>query len=259
MTGQALFLTFLLLLASSLLNAQNAPSAPLKIAYSASHSEPYSFTDKGQITAGIIKDLMDALAEQLGTKAEYLLLPRKRIPQYLLQGKADIKVIANPAWEPQPDKFLWSAPLFTETQILVLPNNPTLSSEVRLDNLPGDRIGTILGYSYPILEAYFREGSLQRIDSRELELSFKMLMAGRLDALVSSEILVRHHLKTQGASRDYRLVTGLLPSYEIRLMISQNTRFSLVDINRASQHLKDSGKVRGTLNTYLFSGHTLIR
>jgi len=71
MTGQARLLTCLLLLASSLLNAQTTTSAPLKIAYSASHSEPYSFTDKGQITAGIIKDLMDALAKQLGTKAEF--------------------------------------------------------------------------------------------------------------------------------------------------------------------------------------------
>jgi len=255
MTRQARLLTYLLLLASSLLNAQSVPSAisaPLKVAYSASHSEPYSFTYKGQITTGIIKDLMDALAEQLGTQAEYLLLPRKRIPQYLLQGKADIKVIANPAWEPQPDKFLWSVPLFTETQILVLPNNPALSKEVRLDSLPGDRIGTILGYSYPILGPYFQEGSLQRIDSRELELSFKMLMAGRLDALVSSEILVRHYLKTQGSSLNYRLVMGLLPSYEIQLMISQNTRFSLEEINRAVQHLKNSGKIRETLNKYLW-------
>ena len=252
MTGQARLLTCLLLLASSLLNAQTTTSAPLKIAYSASHSEPYSFTDNGQISAGIIKDLMDALAEQLGTKAEYLLLPRKRIPQYILQGKADIKVIANPAWEPQPDKFLWSVPLFTETQILVLPDTSAPSKEVHLDNLPGDRIGTILGYSYPILGAYFREGRLQRVDSRELELSFKMLMAGRLDALVSSEILVRHHLKTQGSSLNYRLVMGLLPSYEIRLMISQTTRFSLVDINRAVLHLKNSGKIQESLDRYLW-------
>jgi len=252
MTGQAQLLIYLLVLASSLLSVQTAVSDPLKIAYSASHSEPYSFTDNGQITAGIIKDLMDALAEQLGTKAEYMLLPRKRIPQYLLQGKADIKVIANPAWEPQPDKFLWSVPLFTETQILVLPDTSAPSKEVRLDNLPGDRIGTILGYTYPILGAYFREGSLQRVDSRELELSFKMLTAGRLDALVNSEILVRHYLKTQESSLNYRLVMGLLPSYEIRLMISQTTRFSLVDINRAVLHLKNSGKIQEILDKYLW-------
>jgi len=63
---------------------------------------------------------------------------------------------------------------------------------------------------------------------------------------------VRHYLKTQGSSLNYRLVMGLLPSYEIQLMISQNTRFSLEEINRAVQHLKNSGKIRETLNKYLW-------
>jgi polar amino acid transport system substrate-binding protein len=243
---------FLILgLCTLLLGASAATAAPLKIAYSVSHGEPFAFENSGSVSAGIIKDLMDALAKELSTEAEYLQLPRKRIALHLQQGRAHIKVIANPSWESEPERFYWSVPLFSDATIMVIPKRSKLPALPELEAQSGLRIGTILGYRYPPLEHAFKSGHWSRYDAKRLTQSFRMLDAGRVDALLHSEILLRYYFKNTATGEDYRLVRGLGMDDDIQLMISKSTPFAFEDINRIMQKYKRDGTIQRTLDKYL--------
>src|ERR1700740_832275 len=62
------------------------------------HVMPLVELQQGQLTGGILKDIGDALAARLGRHASYLVLPSRRVPLGLQEGKADALCYVMPAW-----------------------------------------------------------------------------------------------------------------------------------------------------------------
>src|SRR5690606_12424343 len=83
------------------------------------------------------------------------------------------------------DKFLWSVPLFHQRDLLV--GSPGQYAPARLEQLPTQAVGTVLGYRYPALDALFDQGRLRREDSRNQVLVLQKLQAGRYRHAVSNE------------------------------------------------------------------------
>ncbi|UMR33035.1 hypothetical protein MJ904_13215 [Massilia sp. MB5] len=69
---------------------------------------PISEFRAGELVGGIHKDLGEALAQQLGRRAQFLAMPRKRIAQTLEAGRADVLCMYMPEW--LPGSFYWSSP-----------------------------------------------------------------------------------------------------------------------------------------------------
>ena len=85
----------------------------LRAAVSDTNTPPYAiFDDAGKLSAGLSKDILDALASISKLDIQYLDLPRTRIEGWLESGQADVACFLNPDWVTEPDLYHWSPPLF---------------------------------------------------------------------------------------------------------------------------------------------------
>ena len=92
----------------------------ITVSFGQHDSAPYAITEGEKLVGGIIKDLMDALADELKIKVVYKRIPRTRTVNYLLTGSIDVMPISNPQWVVESEKLFWSIPLFEELNKFVV-------------------------------------------------------------------------------------------------------------------------------------------
>ncbi len=145
--------------------------------------QPYVDTDSSdQLQGGLIKVVGEELAAALGLHPRFMLTPRNRSAALLTTGEVDVILLSNPAWLADSERFVWTQPLFRESEVVVA----LASAPVRtLADLKGKRIGTTLGFKYfgPIGEMLSR-GELQRDDASSVRNSLQMLKGGRVDCVI---------------------------------------------------------------------------
>lgn len=171
-------------------------TAALKAVVSETNPVPFAmFSAEGQLVGGLSKNLLDRVAAALDTEVQYLDVPRARVEQWLISGKADIGCFLAPDWVVSPTLLHWAGPLFYSAQLVVRQNS---SKPIRqLSDLYHQRIGTIRGYVYPELEQAFAEHLLVRDDAHSLESNLTRLAQGRLDAVMTVDLSLGYVLQKQ--------------------------------------------------------------
>ena len=159
----------------------------LRAVVSDSNTPPYAiFDDAGKLSAGLSKDILDALALVSQLEIQYLDLPRARIESWLETGQADIACFLNPDWVDDRTLYLWSPPLFATQQLFIRrADSPPIMA---LPDLAGKRVGTTRGFTYPELEQVFALGDVIRDDAHSLQSNLKRLEQGRLDVVMSVDL-----------------------------------------------------------------------
>jgi polar amino acid transport system substrate-binding protein len=82
----------------------------------------------------------------------------------------------------------YSQPIFEE-KLIVYVHRDKAFRFTRVDDLNGKRIGVIRGWSYTeAFDEAIRDGSIKVSESSSDEANFKMLVSGRLDAVIAIEL-----------------------------------------------------------------------
>ena len=92
---------------------------PLKILVDSSTAMPMALIADAKVIGGIHRDVGLAIARELHAQPVFIVLPRKRIPVALQQGKGHIACHFLPEW--LPGEFDWSEP-FMPNALLLLSN-----------------------------------------------------------------------------------------------------------------------------------------
>ncbi|SNY50810.1 polar amino acid transport system substrate-binding protein [Arsukibacterium tuosuense] len=172
----------------------------LRAVVSDSNTPPYAiFDDSGKLTAGLSKDILDALALVSQLDIQYLDLPRARIESWLETGQADIACFLNPDWVAEPTLYLWSPPLFATQQLFI--RRADSQPINALPDLAGKRVGTTRGFTYPELEQVFALGDVIRDDAHSLQSNLKRLEQGRLDVVMSVDLSYYFFMNNGGLGR----------------------------------------------------------
>ncbi|MFJ2365261.1 substrate-binding periplasmic protein [Pseudomonas sp. NPDC087697] len=167
------------------ISANSAP-APLRFAITDSWAMPMVQIEHGRPTQGILYDVMLSLATQVGLPAEFHVLARARLQSSMEHGEIDIRCYAAQSWLPnQSGDYIWSVPLWFQRDLLISTQGAPAS--VIPSSLSVQPIGTVLGYSYPTLQALFDNGQLKRDDARNQEQVLQKLLAGRYHYAVSNQ------------------------------------------------------------------------
>lgn len=210
---------------------------------------PYVELQNGKLSGGILKELTEQLGQQLNIDIQFMVLPRKRLQQQLLQGQLHLLPHANPAWLPNADQFLWSKPWLYDEDILVASSAAPVTVQ-RIDQLHGLRIGTILGYHYPELEFFFEHQLLLRDDAHDLKQNFQRLAAGRIDLLVDSRVMIDYQLHHQLDASQFQ-VTGLVAATNHRyLALSRTAPVTIKQLNNALAKLQRENRIEQLLENY---------
>ncbi|CAD5108699.1 substrate-binding periplasmic protein [Zestomonas carbonaria] len=223
-----------------------AEERPLRFSVSESWVMPMMNIENGQATGGILYDLQTRLAEKVGRRAEQLVMPRLRVQQMLARGEIDVRCYVNPAWLTESHhQYIWSVPFLVQRDWLVGRHAVPL----QLEQLHGETIGTVLGFTYPRLEPLFASGQLLRDDARTQALALLKLDAERYRYAISNELSLAWFNRHQPANRQLQPLSQLSADL-VACIVRDEPDVPTMQLLRALVRMKEDGEIEEILSRY---------
>jgi len=225
-----------------------AAPAPLRFSIAESWAMPLVDVENGQPTQGILLDMMKSLAKQVGSPAEFYVIPRKRLQQAMENGHIDVRCYAAQSWLPNlSGDYIWSLPLVEQRDVLVARNGD--NDRVDIATLKGEKVGTVLGFFYPGLQARFEAGAVQRDDARNQEQVLQKLLAGRYRYGASNQLTLNwlnHQLPPEERMHEVAVIQDL----ELGCYVRNDPDVPVQRILRTLLRMKMSGEIDGLVRKY---------
>jgi polar amino acid transport system substrate-binding protein len=237
---------FMIMMLFGLCSELNAKE--LRIAASAYLSEPYTIYEKGELRGGLIKDIFDSLGTEFAVKIQYKDVPRKRVEAGLMAGEIHIAPVARPQWLSKSFAGQWTEPVFRIKELLVVHAQSKLNYRGP-DDLKGLRIGTILGYHYPLADAYFQAGTATRWDVQKADQNLDMLLKKRVDACLMHDLVFRYFQKTNPRASHLRAF-DVEPEFDVFWAVSPKTSVPVERLNSFIRETRKSGRLDQFLSRY---------
>jgi polar amino acid transport system substrate-binding protein len=238
-----------LLLPLALIHLLHAPCRAEQLVFAVSTGSAMPMTDfhAGELTAGLLKEFGDALARELRYTPRYLTVPRKRVEEPLLSGRADLLCDLRPEWLERKD-WRWSEAIFSNTQIIASrADTPVIQRLAQLDQL---RVGTLLGYHYPQLEQALGEPlsvHFVRDDASSDDLNLAKLLGQRYAYMVTNALYFDYQLKTNPERARLNPASYPVMAFDTYCALPPHGKLELSAVNRAIQALKRRGEIQAML------------
>ncbi len=219
-------------------------SLPLKIRFSASNSwsQPYAFYDQNKnLIGGVIKDLMDEIADQLGKTPEYVTIPRKLVDTASANKKIDARCYVVEGWVKDPNIYDWSKELFDIVNVVAF--SKAVPPIRKIEDLKGVMLGTVLGYKYPMLDALFENSIIQRSDAGTEESNIQKLVQNHLQYAVVETNEFSWHLKNKGREKFVVKDFFELERHPVKCAVIKRSSTSVKDFDRVIGKLKREGYI----------------
>lgn len=220
----------------------------LRFSIAESWSMPLMRTEQEQPVEGILFDLTQALAREVGVRPQYHVMARLRLQEAMQNGDIDVRCYVSPQWlSDRPGDYLWSVPLIEQRDLLV--GRAGDSGPASPDDLSPQAIGTVLGYTYPTLEPLFSSGRLQREDSRNQLLALQKLQAGRYRHAVSNQLSLQWFNRQLPAAQHLHGL-AVLQEQALGCMVRNDPALPTQALLRALVRLKQSGEIERIIERY---------
>lgn len=235
-----------LALAALLCSATAAPAqeAPLVFIAPANHTLPFVDLQRGQLAGGILKDLGEAIAERVGRKPAFLVVPSKRVSAALDAGEADVLCYTAPRWI-DATHIRWSRPVFDYMGVVARrADAPPLQ---QLSQLQDERIGTVAGYRYLEVEAALGP-RFQRDDAPDMGRNLAKLTAGRVRYAMTEKLTLAYAMRESPAPGPQLALTTV--SYPTHCVFSTRRNLPLTALDKAVEALVADGSIERILARY---------
>src|SRR6218665_3914146 len=221
----------------------------LRFAVGQTWAPPFAQISEGRLQGGLMFELMEQIAANAGAQARYTVLPAKRVDSALEQGEVDLHCLMSPAWFKTPIAAQrWSVPVLRiEDWLTGKPGTPAVPLNLALQRQAV--VGLVLGYSYPQIDPFFKNGQLYREDAPTQERMLEKLARGGPPYAVVNRLVIDDY--NRGRPPDERLVP-LQPveSFTTHCLLSAHPRLAAPRILAAVRKLVDSGELKTILARY---------
>lgn len=224
--------------AGLLLGAASVGAQPLVMVIDSATEMPMARIQGTRVVDGMNHELGALLAQRMGREIRYLAVPRKRVTETLERGQGDLVCTFKPAWLPGP--LQWSQAFFRQSEVIA--TRRAVSRPRRLEDLRGQRIGTVLGFVYVELEQTLGKDFV-REDAPNALANLRKLAAGHLSHAVVEGRLLSHTL------REGRLTLELHPRLEVGSLLTQcalssRSSIPLIELDRAIDRILQDGSLQ---------------
>jgi len=224
-------------------------SEVLKISFSRSLNEPYVHIDKRQLKGGVLKELMEALSKQSGIKMRFVLVSKRNQEKDMLAGKIDGACLINPSDFLNATNFQWSNVLYVQEDVLIV-RKLDASTLKNISSLYGRKVGTIQSHSYPELDPYFANNSIERVNNKKLSNNINQLRFGVIDAVIDTKVSVGYCMQKKNMQDKLVVSNKAINSQNMQCAFRKDMKVSLEKINSALYLLKEKGEIEKILKKY---------
>jgi polar amino acid transport system substrate-binding protein len=220
------------------------PLPPLRFVAATNNALPIAeFDTQERLVGGIAKDLGELIGARLGRQVSFVSLPSKRVSAALLDGEADAVCFVLPQWL-QGD-FRWTRGLIPDASLVAAhADAPALDS---LEQLAGQPLGTVLGYSYPRVEQALGKG-LKRADVSSMAANLRRLAAGRLRYALAEQTSLQFFLREQ-PNAPVR-IAWVIDRFDARCAFSPRSGVPFAEVAQVLDRLVSDGSVERVLARY---------
>ncbi len=226
-----------------------ATGAELRIAYGDTGFAPFSFRE-GEAKLGIYDRLIKAIAAETGDSFRIAYLPQNRKYRAFEEGRIDIEPGVNPEWrERWKDVSVYSEPFMEVEDVLISQQDvPPFRAP---EELIGKSLGTQTGYSYPELEAFFKDGRIRRDDAADEQTMIAKLAKKRIDAGVLWRTIAEWHLRNDPQGARFSIGGSInAKSVHFRFRAVPELKEALDRFNRALVEFKANGRMKAIFDEY---------
>lgn len=196
----------------------------------------------GSLVAGIHKELGVALAHNLGRQVRFVILPRKRIERALQNGEADILCGYTPEW--LHGDYLWSQTIFDAEEVLV--SDTSVDAPRSIEDVRGQRVGTILGYAHPEMEKVLGKGFV-RDDAPNMEINLEKLGRGRVHHILIAKGVLAYRQRLRASPLKLHPPLPVM-SFPTRCAVSRKAHVTLPEIDTAIKQAHQDGTIANIVN-----------
>ena len=212
---------------------------------------PYQYEENGQIT-GIAIDIVQEAAQRLGYTLEIQTLPWKRALRNAEIGDADGVLSALFTQERAQYLYYTSEPLFEVRTVMFTLKESPLTQLSSLEDLKGQRIGMVSGYSYG--EEFDNFPGLQKYACKDDAVLVQNLSKSRIDVAVAHEFVFKFASRQLGLQDRFKEVYTLsqYPSYlTFSKTLGEKGQQLVKDFDQVLREMKNSGRIEAIINSYL--------
>ena len=204
---------------------------------------PYFVRSSHNMSAsGMYIDILDEIGKQTGIIFNYKFLPQKRIRAYIKIGLLDVEPGIDPKWrvkEGEVESTVYSEILFESPEVLVY-NPSKFPTPPSHEELMEHNLCKVLGFN-----------GIQGSSAREYLLTteeqiIELIKLQRCDwAMFPIDVINAH------SSFERLKYTEPLVTYSLSLRLNKEHEFLLQSINAAIQEMKQNGKLRAIIRSYI--------
>lgn len=225
-----------------------AEEGSLRVGFADTLAMPLGEIAQGRVKRGLLLDLYLAIGRQLDLRIVPVVLPRHLVEGAELRGEIDLSCNANPAWTREPQRFVWSPPLFELPDVLFGGRGAaTLRHPDALP--PGERIAVVRNFEYPVLQPRFVDGSLRRVDLPTQQAVLAAVAAGEVPYGVSNVLTLRW-FRRDAAAKSIAPWQFELAANRFHCAIAQGSRVNRERVLAALAHLRREGMIEALLARY---------
>jgi len=234
---------FLLWLALCVALPAVAAPAELVMIAPLNQSMPYAHYEDGEITAGIIKDISEALAKRAGRRIRFVSVRGDQVSNMLREGKVDGICHVRPHWI--DGDYHWSRPLIPDAELIASHfDAPVIRT---IGDLRDREVGTVAGYRYPRVEQVLGM-RMWRDDAPTMEENLKKMMGSGPRHTIMGRNTLHYHTKNNPA---LRLRSDLVfAEFISQCAFAKRGARAQVDLDRALNSLAEDGSVTNILARY---------
>ncbi len=207
-------------------------------------SMPYARFEGGRISAGIIKDISEAVAQRAGRRISFVSVTGDQVSSALREGRVDGICHVRPHWI--DGDFHWSQPLIADAELIA----SHLDARVirTLGDLRERPVGTVTGYRYPRVEQVLGM-HMRRDDAATMEENLKKMMGrGGPRHTIMGRNTLHYQMK-------YNKALQLRPDlvfaeFSSQCAFSKKSLPVFADIDKAITSLAEDGSVAAILARY---------
>jgi len=222
-------------------SAADAAQPELVMLAPSNHTMPIAAFQDGELSAGILKDLGEAIAARVGRRVRFVSVPSRRVALALSHGDADGVCLVQPQWI--DGTFNWTEELIPSGGVvLARADAPPI---LRVSDLRGKKVGTVAGYRYLFVEPVLGKDFF-RDDGPSGEHTLRKLVAGRTQYALMELTTAAWHVRND---RNLRLDITY-ESSKARCAFSQLSKVPFGQIKRATGRMIADGSIDKIMARY---------
>ena len=227
----------------ALMVSNGAYSTTLDVGLVDADRPPYFVRSTHHIPAtGMYIDILDEIGKQVGISFNYKFLPQKRIRAYIQIGLLDVEPGIDPKWrtkEGEAESTVYSDVLFESPEVLVY-NPSKFPTPPSHEELMQHRSCKVLGFN-SVQDSHLKEHAL----SSEEQI-IDLIKLQRCDwAIFPIDVI---NAQSSFGRLKY---TEPVATYSLSLRLNKEHAPLLEPINEAIQEMKQSGKLRAIVHSYI--------